>query len=301
MANVNFDLEQLQTLLAVIDAGSFEDASIDLGISPSAVSQRIKALESRAGAVLLVRSRPVTATEQGHRILGYARQITMLGRELGAELQGDVHSSGRVAITVGVNADSLATWFAPVFTELAQRRDLSCEFIRADEHQSSRLLKEGKASGVVTTRAEALQGCTSQHLGTMRYRAVAADPLVSGNGQGALDARMLSALPVVNFDREDPLQQDLLEQVTGTRRWDDVPVHYVPDSWQFAAAIEAGMGWGMLPEVQLRRLTGVRVLHPAWMIEVPLYWQRWSVASSALDDLGRMLLAASCDAGLRTL
>ena len=56
------DVEQLETLLAVVDAGSFDDASIDLGITASAVSQRIKALENRLGAILLVRSRPVAAT-----------------------------------------------------------------------------------------------------------------------------------------------------------------------------------------------------------------------------------------------
>lgn len=296
---MNFDLEQLQTFLAVIDAGSFDDASIDLGITPSAVSQRIKALESRAGTILLIRSRPVVPTAQGERILAYVRQIIMLGSELSSELRAVDGGRAQTKITVGVNADSLATWFAPVFAHLAQNRELSCEFIRTDEHQSSRLLKQGKVSAVVTTRAEAMQGCTSHRLGSMRYHAAAAETLLKEYGWEQVTTSHLSSLPVVNFDRDDPLQRDLLERITGSRRWGSaVPMQYVPDSGQFAAAVQAGMGWGMLPEIQLRGLSGVHIMDPTWNIEVPLYWQRWSVTSSALDELGKLLSLAARKAGL---
>ncbi|HJF13094.1 LysR family transcriptional regulator, partial [Corynebacterium falsenii] len=46
----------LDTLLAIVDLGSFDAAASALGISPSAVSQRIKTLESEAGRVLIRRS-----------------------------------------------------------------------------------------------------------------------------------------------------------------------------------------------------------------------------------------------------
>ena len=295
---VNFDLEHLQTLLAVVDAGSFEDAAIDLGITPSAVSQRIKSLESRIGAILLVRARPVTPTAQGARVLAYARQITLLGREMTHEIKLSESSSGRSTISVGVNADSLATWLAPVLGEMAQRGDMGCELIRADEHHSSQLLKQGNVSGVVTTRAEAIQGCISEYLGTMRYRAVAARSLLVRHGCPQPTADDLAALPVVNFDREDPLQHNLLEQVTGRRRWKEALVHYVPDSWQFAASVEAGLGWGMLPDIQLGKLRGLQLLDPDWDSKVCLYWQRWTISSQALDDMGQMLAHAARAAGL---
>lgn len=300
LAYVNFDLEQLQTLLAVIDTGSFEDASIDLGITPSAVSQRIKALESRAGAILVIRSRPVLPTEQGLKILGYVRQISMLGSALNSELQSQSGAEAQAEISVAVNADSLATWFGPVLKRLAVRRDLSCEFVRADEHQSAKLLKQGTVSAAVTTQAEAMQGCASQKLGTTRYFAVAAKGLVEQQGTKPGEQLQLADLPVVNFDRDDPLQRDLRERLTGSRRWSpNVPVHYVPDSSQFARAIQAGMGWGMIPEIQLRELSGVRILEHSWFVDVPLYWQRWTVSSKALDALGDMLFEATGIAGLR--
>ena len=55
----------LESLLAIVDEGSFEHAAHSLGITPSAVSQRIKALERDTGRVLVRRSTPATATEAG--------------------------------------------------------------------------------------------------------------------------------------------------------------------------------------------------------------------------------------------
>ena len=63
-----FDRDQLAALSAILRAGSFEGAAAVLRVTPSAVSQRIRALEDRAGAALLIRSQPVTATAAGARL-----------------------------------------------------------------------------------------------------------------------------------------------------------------------------------------------------------------------------------------
>ena len=51
--NFMMDYAGLQALAAVIREGSFERAARKLHITPSAVSQRIKQLEERAGQVLV--------------------------------------------------------------------------------------------------------------------------------------------------------------------------------------------------------------------------------------------------------
>ena len=58
-------LDQVRTLLAAVDEGTFEAAAETLHVTPSAVSQRIKALEQRTGRVLLLRSKPVRLTDSG--------------------------------------------------------------------------------------------------------------------------------------------------------------------------------------------------------------------------------------------
>ncbi|MEO1788791.1 MAG: LysR family transcriptional regulator, partial [Pseudomonadota bacterium] len=56
-----FSTTQLHALAAVLRTGSFEAAAHDLGLTQSAISQRIRALEDRAGAVLIVRETPCRA------------------------------------------------------------------------------------------------------------------------------------------------------------------------------------------------------------------------------------------------
>ena len=109
-------LEQMETLLAIIDEGSFERAAAALGISAPAVSQRIKALEHSTGRVLVRRESPVTATEAGEVIAQAARRVALLQAETEAALDRRLAS---VPLNVAINADSLATWFSPVLREVA--------------------------------------------------------------------------------------------------------------------------------------------------------------------------------------
>jgi len=59
---MRFDREQLETLAAVVAAGTFDAAAARLSVTPSAVSQRIKALEQQLGRVVVVRSKPIRST-----------------------------------------------------------------------------------------------------------------------------------------------------------------------------------------------------------------------------------------------
>src|SRR5256885_6664367 len=68
-------LDHVRTLLVAVDAGTFEAAARVLHVTPSAVSQRIKALEQRTGRVLLVRSKPLRPTESGVAVVRLARQL----------------------------------------------------------------------------------------------------------------------------------------------------------------------------------------------------------------------------------
>jgi LysR family transcriptional regulator (chromosome initiation inhibitor) len=74
------------TLAAVLDAGSMEAAAERLRITPSAVSQRIRALEADVGRVLLVRSKPLRATPAAHPIVRFARQLDLLAQDAAIEL-----------------------------------------------------------------------------------------------------------------------------------------------------------------------------------------------------------------------
>ena len=82
------DGQQLAAFAAVIELGSFDAAAERLHVTPSAVSQRIKALEQRVGQVLVVREKPCTATAAGVPLLRLAAQTALLEAEALAEMGG---------------------------------------------------------------------------------------------------------------------------------------------------------------------------------------------------------------------
>jgi LysR family transcriptional regulator (chromosome initiation inhibitor) len=77
---VRFDPAQLETLVAIAEEGSFEGAARRLHLTPSAVSQRIRALEGATGQVLIRRTLPAQVTPAGAPLLRLAQQLRMLAQ-----------------------------------------------------------------------------------------------------------------------------------------------------------------------------------------------------------------------------
>jgi DNA-binding transcriptional LysR family regulator len=95
-----FDLEQLRTLVAAVDAGSLSAAVALRNLSQSSLSEQLRKLEERAGQVLLVRSKAgVRPTPAGERLLVHARQILALSDTAWRDLH-DVPLEGEVQLGI---------------------------------------------------------------------------------------------------------------------------------------------------------------------------------------------------------
>src|SRR5437763_4143809 len=134
------DLDQLRALTAVATEGTFDAAARKLHVTPSAVSQRIKALETTIGRVLLTRAKPVRPTAAGESLLRAARQIEAATADAAREL-GRGHADVPVVIALAVNADSLATWLVPALADVSV--DMVFDVRRADEPRTAELLRDG--------------------------------------------------------------------------------------------------------------------------------------------------------------
>src|SRR5260370_38669764 len=67
-------LDGVEAFLSVARHRSFRRAAAELGVTPSAISQAVRALEARIGAVLFIRTtRRVGMTEAGQRFLSRAK------------------------------------------------------------------------------------------------------------------------------------------------------------------------------------------------------------------------------------
>ena len=289
---------QLDALVAIAEHGSFDAAARSLHITPSAVSQRIRALEAAAGQVLISRGAPCRPTSHGERLVRLGRQTRLLYAEASQALTG----AGAVELPVAVNADSLAVWFGDVLAAVARWYGTALRLHVEDQAHSAELLRGGDVLAAVTSDHAAVQGCTVEPLGALRYVPAAApwfaDRWSGGGGDGG-DGRdsgrpQWAAMPVVVFNAKDDLQYDLLRQhgVAGA----PPVVHQVPASGDFYVAVRAGLGWGVLPEPQARAdlAAGALVRLSADVVDVPLYWQRWRLDSprlAALTDTVRVAAA----------
>lgn len=105
---MKLDGQHLRALSAILRNGSFDAAAAELGVTQSAVSQRLKALEENVGVKLVNREKPCTGTEAGRRIAAHADHLQAMEQALAVDLGTKVDSQqGRLRIAV--NADSLST------------------------------------------------------------------------------------------------------------------------------------------------------------------------------------------------
>ncbi|AWZ08922.1 MULTISPECIES: LysR family transcriptional regulator ArgP [unclassified Streptomyces] len=291
-------VDQVRTLLAVIDEGTFDAAAAALHVTPSAVSQRVKALEQRTGRVLLMRTKPVRATESGEVVVRFARQLARLERDARAEL-GMAEGLGPVRLPIAVNADSLATWFLPALTGVPQDPPVCFDLHREDEGHATALLRDGRVMAAVTSQPEPVAGCTVRRLGLARYLPVASPEFAARHLRGEVE-RDLRQAPVVVFDRRDLIQDGFVRMVTGDPAAGASRVrHHVPTSEGFCDAAVAGLGWAMVPEAQAGPLleAGKLVLiAPGRSLDVPLYWQQWKLDSPALSTLAEAVARAAAAA-----
>lgn len=89
------DVITLQSFIAVAETGSFTRAADRIGRTQSAVSQQMAKLETSLGSALLLRGKTISLTAEGEIVLGYARKIYALHRDMmerfrHPELEGEV-------------------------------------------------------------------------------------------------------------------------------------------------------------------------------------------------------------------
>ena len=284
-------LDQLRALVAVVDTGTFDAAARSLQVTPSAISQRIKALEASTGRVLVRRETPATATEAGQSVLRLGRQLLTLEAETWRELGVD---TSRTVLPVAVNADSLATWLRDLLPVVATWTDVSLQLHSQDQEHTAALLRSGQVVAAITSDPDPVAGCRSRKLGRMRYLPVAAAALAERHRRGR--SYDWGRLPMLSYNVVDGLQAGWLFERDATAR---PPETLIPDSTIYAEAVHAGLGWGMLPEAHLGDglETGALVrLHQSHR-DLELHWQSWRIRSEPMERLEAAVFEAA--SGLR--
>lgn len=242
------DADQLRTFVAIVDAGSFTRAAGAVHRTQSAVSMQVKRLEERLGVALFQRDgRGARLTEQGDRLLDYARRIVKLNLEALSAL-GEPELEGGVRL--GIPDDYAERYLPSILARFAAdnpRVELSvaCE--------PTPLLRERIARGeldlAIITHVEARGPSEIVHrepllwVSSARHAIHEASPLPLALGNPSCDWR---ASAVEALERRG---RAYLVRYTS---WSSAAV---------AAAVMAGLAVAVLPESAVR--SGMRVLTPA--------------------------------------
>ena len=295
----HFDPFALECLATVVEDGGFERAAQRLNVTQSAVSQRLRALESAAGTVLLERTRPVRPTPAGALLIKHTKQMRLLRGDLDAdlsELGGDV---GRLRgeeerISIAANADSIATWALDALGPLVQQ-GLPLELITDDQDFTLEWLRSGQVMGCVTALSQALRGCTVTPLGVMPYVCVAQARFAKTHAPHGITPQNFSSLPFVAFNRKDDLHAEFVAKALGLRQV-RLRQRYVPSTEGQVRAALAGWGAAAMPaplaEPLLREGKLVDLL-PGQRWPIALYWHCWSLPSEILRQVSEALVTAA--------
>jgi len=287
---MQFDPPHLAALSAVLQLGSFDAAAAMLGVTPSAISQRIKVLEDRIGTPLVHRGSPCTGTETGLRIAKHAEDVALLERRMSRDLSLD-RAASPARLKVAVNADSLATWFVQA---MVAAEGVLFELVIDDQDHSTDWLRRGVVSAAVTAEARPVSGCDVHALGRLDYLATASPAFMAHWFPEGLTAAAMGRAPCMIFNAKDRLQHRWL----ATHVAPDVvpPAHYLSSTQAFLDAAAAGLGWGMNPAVLARPYLergDLQELLPGSQLDTPLYWQVSRIMAPALREITRAVRRAA--------
>lgn len=286
-----FDKKQCDAFLAVIKTGSFESAAKELFLTAAAVSLRIQAMERSLGTLLINRTRPCTATQSGLEVVQYLQHAKLREQKLLHDLKAKTDNDF-FKVRIGANADSLATWLLAAINDTLIQNRLLADIYVDDQSRTYALLETGLVHGCISTKVSPMHGCEAIFLGNMRYKMMATPNFVKKWFANGISRDAFRLAPAVIFNDKDHLHFEVMQNRFGLTQ-NSYPCSTVPASESFVRAIGLGLGYGMVPELQLNELPSKSLieLYQHSAVDVALYWHHWQQQSIPLHRLTLNLVA----------
>lgn len=219
------------------------------------------------------------------------QQVRLLEGDLRQDVPMPDDPESPARLRIALNADSLATWWATAVAPLCQQGELLLDLLVDDQDVGLRRMRAGEVAGCVCAAAEPVAGARSLYLGDMHYLAVAAPVFMARHFAEGVDAGSLARAPAIVFGPDDRLQHRFL---TSQGCAAEFRHHLCPSSEGFVRMLCAGVGWGMVPAVQVRaELAGGSLVQlvPGHSDPVPLHWHYWRSGGAVLEVLTARLAA----------
>ncbi|MDI3296452.1 LysR family transcriptional regulator (chromosome initiation inhibitor) [Janthinobacterium sp. 35] len=291
----SLDYRALAVLDAVASHGSFDKAALALGITQSAVSQRIKALEDASGRLLIIRGQPAVPTGLGQRLIVHHRNVKLMEASLDIDLGNSVSMP---EIAIAIDADSLATWFPDTLSALLAPPRCQLDVRLADSDSALQMVRDGSVFGCVAaesgTALDAAAATSVTPLGTLRYVCVAT-PVFAGHWFGdGFSAEAVQLAPAV-VGQHGLLARFLAEKLSMREPF---PHHTLPVEAARRGCVQDGLAYGLMPQrLAAPALATDRLvdLLPGSTLDMPLSWHAWTLDTPFTKLLSEQIVKSARD------
>lgn len=288
---------QLRTLLAIAKKGTIAEAAVEVSLTPSALSQQIRALEQELGVELFDRStRPPSLNAKGLLMVSTARSVlesldeahaVLLGREVvGAFEIGAVRTSAMTLIPQAIVALRKAHPALQIKLRVG-----SSEGLLAD------VLADRIDVAIVAERIAVPEG--------LHWRPFIREPLllIAPPGTPSGDARaLLEHLPYLRFSRDVPLANIIDAEMARMEIKPD-EIAEIDMVWAIVESVRQGMGVAVVPHLILRNpenqaLTYTQFGNPPTFRQIGLVQKTRSHRTELITELHRQLSTISHPYGI---
>jgi LysR family transcriptional regulator, chromosome initiation inhibitor len=285
------DYAHLEALMAISREKSFERAAQALHLTPSAISQRIKKLEERIGAIVVSRTNPAVPTDIGKLLCLHAETVQILESKILSNPSDAINagSSVETKIKIVINDASLCSWFIEA---LAQDSSTSgenlFELVMVESWQVDEVLKSGAALAALSFNKFPPHGFKSILLGALEFRAVASPTFMEKNFAKGVSAESIKRATSLRHSSRDDLQQEWARRAVGTALTSRN--HTIPSSFGCVAACRRDMAWGVIPSLMVDELIGsgeLVELVEGVTLRKDVFWQYSMVIASFLSNFTR--------------
>jgi DNA-binding transcriptional LysR family regulator len=235
------DVRHLRTLIAIANSGSFAAAGEEVGLTQSAVSQQVKAMETEFGVALFNRAaRPPSLTGQGRTLVEQARRIVALCDEAAGMLKGDRLSG---ILYLGVIRGSLMGALPEALSQMRTRYPgLKLRVATGDLIDLVSDVQSGKLDAAMIPDASPFDA-------GLRWQPFTVEPflvIAPAGAAGKTDRDLLESAPYIQFSRN--VRTGLLIEAELQRRGITVATEMEIDSFSAVVLmVKQGLGCSIVP------------------------------------------------------
>lgn len=233
----------VQAFLAVVQYGTVSKAGETLGLTQTAITQRIKSLEVEAGVSLFIRSKNgMKLTDEGQIV--YRHCIT--ASDLEGELQSRMRQIGKetdVEVNIaGISSILNGRVLTPLSSILKKWPRLSVNYLIESHDTCVQSLKSGKTDLGIMRTSVVVPELTSKALRPMEFKLVA-----TSKWKGREFKEILKNERMICYAKYDEHSNDYLEMYSLTSALGRKRI-YTNENRLFQNQIELGLGFGLLPK-----------------------------------------------------